>query len=82
MSDDKRLERIEKKIDDSNEHLSSIDITLAEQHISLREHVRRTNLLEQEIRPIKVHVSRVEGALKLLAIMASLIALIEFLHRQ
>lgn len=82
MSDDKRLERIEKKLDDSNEHLSAIDSTLAAQHVSLRDHMRRTALIEQELRPIKAHVSRVEGALKLLAILATMAALVEFLRRQ
>lgn len=80
--DDKRLERIESKLDDSNEHLASIDVTLAEQHVSIKEHMRRTNLLEIELKPIKAHVNRVEGALKLLALIATVAAIIEFLWRR
>lgn len=76
MDDDKRLERIEKKLDDSNEHLASIDLTLMEQHISLREHVRRTNLLEAKLIPIERHVSRVEGAIKLISILAMIAAIV------
>lgn len=80
--DDKRLERIEKKVDDISEHLSSIDVTLGAQHISLKEHVRRTNLLEQKLHPVEVHVNRVEGALKLITLAAAIAAIVElFLQR-
>lgn len=82
MSDDKRLERIESKLDDTNDHLSAIDSTLAAQHVSLREHIRRTALIEKELAPIKTHVNRVEGALKLISVAAALAAIVEFiLHR-
>lgn len=81
MDDSKRLERIEKKLDDSNEHLASIDVTLMSQHVSLKDHMRRTQLLEQELRPIRTHVSRVEGALKLIALAAALATIIELMKK-
>lgn len=77
MSDDKRLERIEKKVDDSNDHLASIDATLSAQHVSLKEHMRRTALLEADIRPIKRHVDMMSGALKLLGAVALIVGIIE-----
>lgn len=80
MSDEKRLERIEKKIDDTNDHLVSIDITLVEQHLSLKEHIRRTSILEQEIKPIKIHVNRVEGAIKFITFLATAVAIVEFIR--
>lgn len=78
--DDKRLERIETKLDDTNEHLASIDVTLASQHVSLKHHIRRTELLEKELAPIKRHVDMVNGALKLLGILASILAITETIH--
>lgn len=78
--DDKRLERIEAKVDDVSDHLSSIDTTLAAQHVSLREHMRRTALLEKELAPIKNHVLMVKGALKLVGVLAAGAALAESLH--
>ncbi len=75
--DDKRLERMEVKLDDISDHLSSIDVTLGAQHVSLRDHIRRTALLEKEIIPIKRHVNMVDGALKLLGIMAVIATIIE-----
>lgn len=67
---------VEKKIDKILEKISSIDITLAEQQVILKEHIRRTELLEGEIRPIKAHVSRVEGAIKLTVLIATVAAAI------
>lgn len=75
--DDKRLERIEAKVDDISEHLGSIDSTLAAQHVSLREHIRRTALLESELKPIKSHVDRVSGAIKMLGLVGTILAIIE-----
>ncbi len=78
--DNPRLSRIETKIDDISDHLSSIDQTLAAQHVSLKEHIRRTTLLESDVAPIKKHVNRVEGALKLLTLIATIAAIIEVIH--
>lgn len=51
--DNTRLERIEKKLDDTLEHLSSIDITLAQQKIILEEHQRRSLANEKAVELIK-----------------------------
>jgi len=75
--DDKRLDRIEKKLDDTNEHLSSIDVTLAAQHVSLKEHIKRSDMLEAKLAPVEKHVAMVSGALKLIGFMAAIIAIIE-----
>jgi archaellum component FlaC len=76
MADDKRLERIEVKVDDINDHLSTITVTLAAQHISLKEHIRRTELLEKDVAPIKRHVNMVQGAAALIALIATIAAII------
>lgn len=76
MSDDKRLERIEVKLDDVSDHLSSIDITLKGQHITLKDHIRRTALLEQDLRPIKKHVYMVQGALAFITLLATVAGII------
>ena len=64
MSDIKQLEaKIDKVIDAQSE----MNGTLKAQAVVLEEHVKRTNLLEAEIKPIKTHVDMVHGALKLIA---------------
>lgn len=73
---DIKLSRIEEKIDRVSERLNSVDVTLAAQHVSLAEHVRRTNLLEKEIAPIKTHVAMVQGAVKAIGVASILIGMV------
>ena len=68
--DDKRLERVEVKIDDLDDQLNYISTTLAAQHESLREHIRRTTMIEEELKPIRRHVYMINGGLILLAGLA------------
>lgn len=69
---DDKLERIEGKLDKVVDHIGSIDVTLAAQHVSLKEHIRRTEILEQELAPIKTHVNMISGALKLIGLLAAI----------
>lgn len=69
MSDKAILEEI-KKLDS---RLDSIDITLAKQHVSLDEHIRRTELLENKVDPIEKHVVFVNAAFKILSAVGAII---------
>lgn len=76
MSEDNRLERIELKIDDISEHIASVDTTLALQHQSLEEHMRRSDLLERKIEPLENHVALIHGLFKLLGVLGTIAAII------
>lgn len=83
-----KLLRIENKIDKMSDRIGSIDVTLASQHESLKEHIRRTELLEKVVEPIQKHVIILNGAMKLLVLIATLftgveglVALMEFLRK-
>lgn len=67
--------RMESKIDKLDSRLDSIDVTLAAQHEQLKIHIKRSDLLEQQVEPIKAHVAMVSGAVKFLGLSAALIAL-------
>lgn len=67
-----RLTRIEAKVDKIVDRIGSVDGTLKEQHISLQEHMRRTEILESQIKPIERHIVMVQGAMKLIGIIAFL----------
>ena len=58
------------------ERLNSIDTTLAAQHVSLREHIRRTEILEEKLQPVEKHVAMVDGALKLLGVIGIVAAIV------
>jgi hypothetical protein len=47
-----------------NERLDTIEKTLLRNTISLEEHVRRTALLEDEVKPMRRHIILVEGLIK------------------
>lgn len=68
------LDRLEIKVDRVLERVGAIDVTLGAQHVSLVDHIRRTALLENQMEPIKTHVTRVQGALKLIAWAIGLVA--------
>lgn len=68
--DDKRLTRIEDKLD-------SISTTLAANTESLTYHIKRTDMLEAELKPIRSRMDMVMGAAKLIAMAGVLVALVE-----
>lgn len=74
---DARIIRIEDKIDKLNDRLSSIDNTLASQHESLKHHIKRTDLLEKAIEPVKTHVHMVQGGAKILGAIVAFFAVAE-----
>lgn len=58
-------------------HWQRIEVALARIEENLKEHMRRTELAERaiemldlDLRPMKAHVARVDGALKLLGVIA------------
>ena len=73
------MQELMKKIDKLDDRLDSIDKTLVKQAASLDEHIRRTNLLEDEMRglkiemkPVEEHVQQVKGAAKFIALISVL----------
>src|SRR5271165_4459521 len=74
---DERFDRIEKKLDGVAESVVSIDKTLALQHQSLELHIKRSDMLEAQLEPIKKHVAAVNGGLKFLGLLGVLGAIAE-----
>lgn len=66
--------------DDIRKSLGNIDVTLAEQHVTLKDHIRRTELLETAIEPLKSHAQRINGGIKLIGLCAAIAAIVESLH--
>lgn len=80
MENDRGI-RIEAKLDKIEERISSIDSTLAAQHESLKDHMRRTELLEIAIEPLKKDSAMVHGALKFLGAIAVAASVIEVIFK-
>lgn len=77
---DEKLDKIDEKLDKIHVRLGNIDSTLGAQHVSIVEHIRRTRLLEDQIRPIQKHVSMVEGAVKLIGLVSMVAVIVEAIH--
>lgn len=60
--------------------ISAINVTLAGQKVILEEHVRRTNLLEAQMKPLEAHMNMMNGALKLIGAASTIAGIIELVH--
>lgn len=79
---DKRLDKVESKIDKVVDTLGKINSTLAAQHESLKEHMRRTGvaedniaLIRSDLKPIQVHVNMVSGVLKAIGVIGTIVGI-------
>jgi hypothetical protein len=71
-----RLDRIENKIDDLNDKVGSIDVTLAVNTEQLKIHIHRTDLLEKAIVPLQKKEQMVEGVLKFVGIVSLVLGVV------
>ena len=78
--------RFEEKIEKLDTRLDSIDINLAKQESNLREHMRRTQLAEEniellrtEIKPLSHHVATINNIAKIISALAAVVAIAKFL---
>lgn len=80
-SSDERLFRLEDKIDDIKVTMAKIDITLAAQHESLKEHMQRTKQLEDRVAPLEKTAVMSQGALKLVSGGVALLSVVHTVMR-
>ncbi len=69
------FDRIHNRIEKIDDKLDNVDKHLAVYNEQLSIHIKRTALLEDEIKPIKTHVDQIKGIGKVITIL-SLIATI------
>lgn len=62
----------ENKLDKIAEDIHEIKITLAKQHVSLAEHIRRTELLEDKLEPLERRSHMITGVLAFIGLIATL----------
>jgi len=79
---EEHISRFEGKLDQIHEQITLVNVTLAVQAEQLTNHIRRTEIaekrldeIESEVKPIQKHVLHVEGAIKLLGIVATLLGI-------
>lgn len=75
--------KLEEKLEKISEKITSIEVTMERNTGSLEKHMLRTELserrlehMEEALKPIVKHVNHVEGAFKLLGMLATVIGVI------
>jgi len=68
------------KLDKIIERIGKIDSTLSAQHITLQDHIRRTEILEKEIVPLTKNMNMLQGAVKLIALAGVIATVVEAIH--
>lgn len=74
MKDD-TMGRVLNKLDKIDDKLNSIDKTLVKQEENLAEHMRRTELLEEALKPVEEHVAHMRGIGKAIVYMGILVSI-------
>ncbi len=72
------LERVLEKLDDIREEVGKIEVTLAVNTSSLAEHMRRTEILEEQHKALSRKVTIAEGAIKLVGLMSAAAGALKF----
>lgn len=70
--DDARADRLESKIDKITEQLSEMNVTMAKQEVNLQLHMKRSDLLEKQMIPVRKHVAMVHGVVKFIGVLSIL----------
>jgi hypothetical protein len=72
----KDILRVETKLDKLLDDVVEIKVTLAHNTASLDEHIRRTNILEKQVEPIKNHVTMFTGVIKAMGVASLILGVI------
>ena len=68
------MDRIEEKLDRIDERLDSLDKNMAVNNTLLEYHIKRTDMLEEEVKPLKGHVLKAQGVLVFIGVLSTLVA--------
>ena len=70
----KELDKIDRKLEKIDERIDSIDKHLAVYNSQLRFHIKRTDMLEEELKPLKSSLIKAQGAIMFIGLLATIIS--------
>ena len=70
------LEKIEHRLERIDEKMENIEKHLAVYNAQLRFHIKRTDMLEDEFKPVKASLVKAQGALCLIGIVATIVSVV------
>ena len=62
-------------MDRIDERLDSLDKNMAVNNTLLEYHIKRTDMLEEEVKPLKGHVLKAQGVLVFIGVLSSIVAI-------
>ncbi len=75
--EDRRDNRLINKVDEMLEKMGDMNVSIAKIQIDVAHHIKRTDLLEKQVGPMKEHASELKGAVKFLKLLAVIVAIVE-----
>ena len=69
------MDKIEEKLDKIDRRIDNIDKHLAVYNTQLKFHIKRTDMLEEEIKPLKAGVIKAQGAMMFVGVLATVISI-------
>jgi hypothetical protein len=72
-NDSSKFDKIEMKLDGISDDITEIKVIMARNTMSLEEHIKRTNILEEKLEPVEAHVLKVEGATQFVLITVKIL---------
>ena len=69
------MNKIEEKLDNIDRRIDNIDKHLAVYNTQLKFHIKRTDMLEEEIKPLKAGVIKAQGAMMFVGVLATVISI-------
>ena len=70
----KELDKIDRKLEKIDERIDSIDKHLAVYNSQLRFHIKRTDMLEEELKPLKSSLIKAQGAIMFIGLLATVVS--------
>jgi len=72
---------IAERVNEVRKDVQDVKVTMARNTSSLEEHMRRTEILERQIEPLRSHVTMVNGILKFIGFLAVIGGIIDMVVR-
>ena len=69
------MNKIEEKLDRIDRRIDSIDKHLAVYNTQLKFHIKRTDMLEEEVKPLKSGLIKAQGAMMFIGVLATVISI-------
>ena len=69
------MNKIEEKLDRIDRRIDSIDKHLAVYNTQLKFHIKRTDMFEEEVKPLKSGLIKAQGAMMFIGVLATVISI-------